>query len=68
MAVVAVRRIRSFRRRKVPIEDRAHCIRDLAKGLVARYEAEPKLVGRLMTDYEFVANGLLDAYQTVGDS
>jgi hypothetical protein len=31
-------------------------------------EAEPKLVGPLMKDYQLVASGLLDAYRTVGGS
>ena len=66
IAVVVLRRIRSFRRRGAPIHDRGFCVRDLAKGLVACCEAEPKLVGPLMRDYEFVASRLLDAYQTIG--
>src|SRR5262245_54340838 len=65
IAVAALRRIRSFRRRRVPNDDRSSCIRDLAKGLVNYLEAEPDLVGPLMKDYQFVASRLLDAYQTV---
>src|SRR5262245_65443990 len=34
IAIAALRRIRSFRRRKVPIDDRSYCVRDLARGLV----------------------------------
>ncbi len=60
IAVAALRRIRSFRRRSVPIDDHPHCLRDLAKGLA---EAESNPAGPLMKDYQFVASGLLDAYQ-----
>jgi len=68
IALAALRRIRSFRRRRVPINDRSHCVRDLAKGLVDHLEDEPGLVGPLMKDYQFIASGLLDAYQMVGGS
>ena len=66
IAVAAVRRIRSFRRRKVPIDDRSYCVRDLARGLVDYLEDEPDLVGPLMKDYHFIASGWLDAYLMVG--
>jgi hypothetical protein len=52
----------------VPINDRSHCVLDLAKGLVDNLEDEPDLVGPLMKDYQFIASGLLDAYQMVGGS
>jgi hypothetical protein len=68
IAVIALRRIRSFRRRGVPIEDQLCCIRDLARGLVHYLEAEPNLVGPLTKDYQFVASRLLDAYQAAGSS
>jgi len=68
IAVAALRRIRSFRRRRVPINDRSYCVRDLARGLVDDLEDEPDLVGPLMKDYQFIASGLLDAYQMVGGS
>jgi hypothetical protein len=51
--------MRSFHRRGVPINDRPRCVRDLAKGLASRFEIEPRLVGPLIKDYEFVAIGLL---------
>lgn len=63
IAVAALRRIRSFQRRSVSIDDRLHCVRDLAKGLADRLEADSTLVGPLVEDYRFVANRLLDAYQ-----
>jgi len=68
IAVAALRRIRSFGRRNVSIDHRPHCIRDLAKGLADYLEAESNLVGPHMKDYQFVASGLLDAYQTVDGS
>jgi hypothetical protein len=68
IAVAALRRIRSFRRRSVSIDDRPHCVHDLAKGLADYLEAESNLVGPLMKDYQFVASGLLDAYQMAGGS
>ena len=63
IAVAALRRIRSFRRRSVSIDYRTHCVHDLAKGLAEHLEAEPNLVGPLIKDYQLVASGLLDAYQ-----
>jgi hypothetical protein len=68
IAVTALRRIRSFHRRGVVIDDRPHCIRDLAKGLANYLEAEPNLIGPLTKDYQVVAGELLDAYQTAGGS
>lgn len=65
IAVAALRRIRSFRRRSVSIDDRPH---DLAKGLADYLEAESNSVGPLMKDYQFVARGLLDAYQIASGS
>jgi len=68
IAIVALRRIRSFRQRTVSIDDRPHCVHDLAKGLTDYLEAEASLVAPLAKDYQFVANGLLDAYQMAGGS
>jgi len=68
LAAVALRRIKSFERRGVSTNDRARCIRDLARGLADQFEAKPSLVGPLIEDYRFVANGLLDAYCAVGGS
>ena len=61
MARVAARRINSFPRRKVSAQDRAHQVRDLARGLVAKFEKNPELVGRLIQDYRHLAELLLDA-------
>ena len=68
IAVAALRRIRSFKRRRVLIDDLPHCIQDLAKGLADYLEAAPNLVGPLIKDYQFLASRLLDAYQTVRGS
>jgi hypothetical protein len=68
IAVVALRRIRSFPRRSVSIGDRPHCVDDLAKGLSDYLEAESNLVGPLMRDYQFVVGGLIDAYQIASSS
>jgi hypothetical protein len=68
IAVAALRRIRSFQRRKVPIDDRSYCVRDLAGSLVDYLEDERDLVGPLMKDYQFIASELLDAYLMAGGS
>ena len=68
IAAVALRRIRSFPRRSVSIDDRPHSVNDLAKGLSDHVEPKSKLVGPLMKDYQFVASGLLDAYQIASGS
>jgi hypothetical protein len=71
LAAVALRRIKSFERREVPIDDRAHCIRDLAKGLAAGPAGggyPSKLAGCLIADYQWLAAELLDAYRAVGGS
>jgi hypothetical protein len=54
-APIAIRRWNSSARRGVKQSDIQARIRDLAKGLVARFEQEPELVGPLMRDYECVA-------------
>ena len=64
-AAIALRRIRSFERRRVSNNDRERCIRDLAKGLADQFEAEPSLVGPFIEDYRYVAGELLDAYRAV---
>ena len=55
MAPLAIRRWQSSSRRGVEQADHRARIRDLAKGLVAHFEADPTMVGPLLTDYEFVA-------------
>jgi hypothetical protein len=55
MAGIAVRRWFSSERRGVKQSDLDARIRDLAKSLVAQFEANPKLVGPLMRDYECIA-------------
>jgi hypothetical protein len=57
MARIALRRWRSGARRGVRahVDDR---VRDLVKGLIARLESDPRLVGRLKRDYECLAERL----------
>jgi hypothetical protein len=61
-ARVALRRWSSSAHRGLDPVDREGRIRDLAKGLIAHFERDPKLVGPLKVDYEYVArviaNGL----------
>jgi len=62
VARIALRRMASFSRRKVPDHDRALQVRDVARGLVARFEKHPELVGPLVVDYRDIAEKLLDGY------
>jgi hypothetical protein len=55
MAAVALRRWRSSSRRGIKAEDGPGRVRDLAKGLAARFEQGPSQLGALMRDYECVA-------------
>ena len=64
IATVAVRRIRSFSRRGVAQNDAARA-GDLARGLVAKFERNPGLVGPLIRDYRRLADTLLRAYADV---
>jgi hypothetical protein len=54
-ARVAIRRWRSSARRGIDQADHAARIRDLAKGLVEQFESDPKMVGPLFRDYEYLA-------------
>lgn len=60
IARLAVRRWRSAVRRGV---DPAHRVEDLAVGLIAAFEAEPKLVGPLGRDYDDLAARIAAALQ-----
>src|SRR5688572_19850777 len=55
MGSIAIRRWFSSARRGVKQNDLDARVRDLAKGLIAQFEANPRLVGPLMRDYECVA-------------
>lgn len=62
-AAIALRRIRSFERRGVNERDTPSAVMDLANGLVAHLERNPKLIGPLLKDYQYIAEKLLDAYR-----
>ena len=61
---VCIRRCRSFGRRGVAEQGRGEKIHDIALGLIAAFEASPKLVGPLIIDYEYLAGRVLDALET----
>lgn len=60
-AEIAIRRISSFARRDVPIGNRQAQINDITNGLIQAFEDQPRLVGPLKIDYEYVAQQALDA-------
>jgi len=60
-AEICLRRYRSLARRGVSEHDRAGQVRDLARGLVEAWEQEPKLIGPLIRDYEWLAGQVLTA-------
>jgi hypothetical protein len=64
VASLAVRRIKSFSRRRVAALNSEQQVRDLAEALVAQLEMQPELVGPLILDYEHVAAALLRAYNS----
>jgi hypothetical protein len=55
IAPIAIRRWNSSARRGFEVSDVQGRIRDLAKGLIARFERDPDLVGPLRGDYEYLA-------------
>jgi hypothetical protein len=66
IANVCLRRYASLARRGVSAADRAGQVRDLARGLVEASDRDPRLVGPLIRDYEWLAEQVLGAI--VGDS
>jgi hypothetical protein len=58
VASLALRRIRSFERRGIASADE---IKDLASGLIVQLEENPRLVGPLRADYEYLAAKILTA-------
>lgn len=67
VAHVAIRRMRSFTRRKISSTDHAAQVRDIAMGLIAAFENDPKLVGPMISDYEYVAERILETSKGVED-
>ena len=61
MASVIQRRWRSLSRRKVSADDPSAVVRDFVRGLIAAFEANPRLVGSLKLDYECLTVQLLAA-------
>ena len=59
-ARIALRRCASIANRGVGSADKPDRVRDLAKGLVAAFERDPKVVGPLMRDYEWLAALIID--------
>jgi hypothetical protein len=60
-ARVVIRRFRSFARRNVAADDHERQVRDIAKGLIAAFNEDPKLVGPLIIDYNEIAERALEA-------
>ena len=62
VAAVARRRLQTFTRRAKKSEGRTARLNDLTKGLVSALEPDPRLVGRVVEDYRYLAEQLLEAY------
>ena len=67
IAKVAVRRLLSGSRRGISPGDRDRMVQDLTKGLIQNLEQDEVLVGRLKTDYEWLAGEIIDALSSVED-
>jgi len=59
VAELAIRRLRSWKRRVKGNPPRTR-VRDLSKGLIAKLEAQPDLVGRLIRDYDHLAERIIE--------
>jgi hypothetical protein len=68
IALVAIRRMRSFSRRGIARDDIPAQIRDIAEAFVSTLEPRPELVGPLITDYQYVAERCLDAANRIKES
>ena len=65
-APIAVRRRLSFRRRGLAVDRFEDWIKDLAKGLIERFERDPRFIGPLSFDYEYLAGRIAEALSTQG--
>ena len=63
-APIAIRRWNSSARRGVKAGDFRARTHDLAKGLVYHFERDPKLVGPLWRDYEYLADRIASVFQS----
>ena len=64
IADTCLRRFGSLSRRGVGANNRAEQVRDLARGLVEASGQDRRLVGRLIRDYEWLAEQVLTAITT----
>jgi hypothetical protein len=63
-ADIAIRRWDSFERRHRRRLGYPGRVEDLAKGLRDRFERDPKLTGRVMEDYRYLASRIAEALTT----
>jgi hypothetical protein len=61
IARVVIRRWRSSGRRGVDPSDHAARLRDLVKGFVEQFEPDPKMVGGMIREWEFLAEETVKA-------
>jgi hypothetical protein len=60
-ARLAVRRWRSSARRGIDQADQTARVRDLTRGFIEQLESDPKMVGPLVRDYEYLAGEVAKA-------
>jgi hypothetical protein len=62
-ANVAIRRWQSLSRRGIPANDNEAQVRDMARGLVEAFEDDPRTVGPVFVDYQYLASKIIAAIQ-----